>query len=45
MNLGNLFSGDLLALFGGSVGGLLSGQLRDPDTFLRTECALDVFLG
>ena len=26
MNLGNLFSGDLLALFGGSVGGLLSGK-------------------
>ena len=26
MDLGNLFSGDLLALFGGSVGGLLSGK-------------------
>jgi predicted membrane-bound spermidine synthase len=26
MNLGNLFTGDLLALFGGSVGGLLSGK-------------------
>ncbi len=26
MNLGNVFSGDLLALFGGSVGGLLSGK-------------------
>ncbi len=26
MNLGNLFSGDMLALFGGSVGGLLSGK-------------------
>lgn len=26
MDLGNLFSGDLLALFGGSVGGLLSGR-------------------
>ena len=26
MDLGNLFSGDLLALFGGTVGGLLSGK-------------------
>ena len=26
MNLGNVFTGDLLALFGGSVGGLLSGK-------------------
>lgn len=26
MNLGNVFAGDLLALFGGSVGGLLSGK-------------------
>jgi hypothetical protein len=26
MDLGNLFSGDMLALFGGSVGGLLSGK-------------------
>jgi hypothetical protein len=26
MDLGNVFSGDLLALFGGSVGGLLSGK-------------------
>ena len=26
MNLGNVFTGDLLALFGGSVGGLLSGR-------------------
>lgn len=26
MNLGNVFTGDLLALFGGSVGGMLSGK-------------------
>lgn len=26
MDMGNLFSGDLLALFGGSVGGLISGK-------------------
>ena len=26
MNMGNLITGDLLALFGGSVGGLLSGK-------------------
>jgi hypothetical protein len=26
MNLGNVFAGDLLALFGGSVGGILSGK-------------------
>jgi hypothetical protein len=26
MDMGNVFSGDLLALFGGSVGGLLSGK-------------------
>lgn len=26
MNMGNLFTGDLLALFGGSVGGILSGR-------------------
>ena len=26
MNMGNLITGDLLALFGGSVGGLLSGR-------------------
>jgi len=26
MNMGNLLTGDLLALFGGSVGGLLSGK-------------------
>lgn len=26
MNLGNVFTGDLLALFGGSVGGLLAGK-------------------
>ena len=31
MNLGNVFSGDLLALFGGSVGGLLAGR-RDAQT-------------
>jgi len=28
MNLGNVFTGDLLALFGGSVGGLLAGNAR-----------------
>jgi hypothetical protein len=26
MDMGNVFSGDLLALFGGTVGGLLSGK-------------------
>jgi hypothetical protein len=26
MNLGNVFTGDLLALFGGSVGGMLAGR-------------------
>jgi hypothetical protein len=32
MNLGGVFSGDLLALFGGSVGGLLGARRTDPSS-------------